>query len=558
MNVDEINHLSDTQQAELIADKFAFIQNQFEPINPSYIRIPNFSKQDIPQFKSCDVWLLLTKLSVNKSTVPGDLPPKLFKIFAPYLADPLTDILNTSLRRGEYPKIYKREISTPVPKVFPPLSVSQLRNISRLLTCDKFFEKLLASLITSDMKLKMDPLQYGNQKGIGIQHYLIDMIDKILSVLDSNNQKQSFAVISSLIDWDNAFSRQCPKLGVQSFIENGVRPGLVPLLISYFQDRQMSVKWHGVYSKPKAINGGGPQGATLSILECLSLSNYCADFVDPSERFRFIDDLTILEIVNLLTIGISSFNVKFQVPNDIPENNKFIHPENLKTQSYLDSISSWTQRKKMKINSKKSKIMIFNDSKNHTFATRLNLDNNDLEIINEVKLLGTIVTSDLKWNKNTDYLVKKANARMQLLVKAASFNPPINDLKTIYISFIRSLPEQCCVVWNSSLTEENKNNLERIQKSTMKIFFDTKYKGYRNLLNNLDMDTLENRRNKLCLEFAKKCVKNEKLKDKFPANDKSHTMRTRKSEKYKVTHARKEKYKKSAKIQMQMMLNKEK
>lgn len=53
----------------------------------------------------------------------------------------------------------------------------------------------------------------------------------------------------------------------------------------------------------------------------------------------------------------------------------------------------------MKVNSKKSKVMIFTNYKNHTFATRLKLDNNDLEIINEVNILGTIVTSDLKWTK---------------------------------------------------------------------------------------------------------------------------------------------------------------
>ena len=132
------------------------------------------------------------------------------------------------------------------------------------------------------------------------------MIDRILSTLDTNNQKKSFAVIASFIDWDNAFPRQCPKLGIESFLRNGVRPSLIPLLISFFQDRQMSVKWHNVISKPKTIIGGGPQGSTLGILEYLSQSNNCSDFVNQDDRFKFIDDLTILEIVNLLTIGNTS------------------------------------------------------------------------------------------------------------------------------------------------------------------------------------------------------------------------------------------------------------
>ena len=131
-------------------------------------------------------------------------------------------------------------------------------------------EKLLSELMISDMESKMDPSQYGNQKGILIQHYLIKMLHRILTVLDNNSRRETFAIIASLIDWNNAFPRQCPKLGVESFIKNGVRPALVPVLVNYFQDREMSVKWHGCTSVPRHIKGGGPQGATMGILEYLS------------------------------------------------------------------------------------------------------------------------------------------------------------------------------------------------------------------------------------------------------------------------------------------------
>ena len=50
------------------------------------------------------------------------------------------------------------------------------------------------------------------------------MIHRILTVLDNNSRKDIFAVVANLIDWNNAFPRQCPKLGVESFIKNGVRP----------------------------------------------------------------------------------------------------------------------------------------------------------------------------------------------------------------------------------------------------------------------------------------------------------------------------------------------
>ena len=246
------------QQAEIIAERFASIQNEYQPLHNEDIKVPQFEVTDIPQFHPSQVWFALSRLDAKKATVPGDFPARLIKQFAAYLADPLTDIFNCGLRRGEYPEIYKFEVCTPVPKSWPTQTTAQLRNISGLLNFDKIYEKLISQLIVSDMEAKLDPAQFGNQKGVSIQHYLIQMLHRILSVLDNNSKGDVFAVVANMIDWNNAFPRQCPKLGVESFMKNGVRPALIPLLINYFQDRKMSVKWHGCRSIPKDIKGGGP------------------------------------------------------------------------------------------------------------------------------------------------------------------------------------------------------------------------------------------------------------------------------------------------------------
>ena len=288
VNIDELSHFSDQIQSEIIADKFSAIPNQYDALEKDDISIPQFSAEDVPQFDAARVWLLLSKINTNKATVPGDFPPKLIKIFAAYLAEPLTDVINTSIRRGEYPDIYKFEISTPVPKNHPPETTSDMRNISGLLTFDKIFESLLSELIISDMKPNLDPAQYGNQPGISIQHYLINMIHRILTAVDKSTKSETFAVIASLIDWDNAYPRQCRKLGIESFMRNGVRLALIPVLINYFQDRKMSVKWRGCRSLPRILKRGGPQGATMGLLEFLSQSNDCADGVSESERRKVL------------------------------------------------------------------------------------------------------------------------------------------------------------------------------------------------------------------------------------------------------------------------------
>ena len=104
------------EQAEIIADKFAKIQNEYEPLQTEDISVPSFDKSEIPVFNVAKVWLALAKIDTNKSTVLGDFPAKLIKHFAAYLADPFTNIVNASIAQREYPQIYKYEISTPVPK----------------------------------------------------------------------------------------------------------------------------------------------------------------------------------------------------------------------------------------------------------------------------------------------------------------------------------------------------------------------------------------------------------------------------------------------------------
>ena len=92
---------------KIIADKFASIQNGYEALKTDDITVPPFTPDKVPQFQPGQVWLRLSNLSTNKATVPGDFPAKLIKHFAAYLAEPFTDIINTSIRRGEHPKINK-------------------------------------------------------------------------------------------------------------------------------------------------------------------------------------------------------------------------------------------------------------------------------------------------------------------------------------------------------------------------------------------------------------------------------------------------------------------
>ena len=92
------------------------------------------------------------------------------------------------------------------------------------------------------------------------------------------------------------------------------------------------------------------------------------------------------------------------------------------------------------INEKKTKTIIFNFTHNYQFTTKLSINNKDVEVIDSTRLLGTIIQKDLKWDLNTAEIVRKANARMEILRGVSSFGAPINDLRDIYELLPSSVP----------------------------------------------------------------------------------------------------------------------
>ena len=380
-------------------------------------------------------------------------------------------------------------------------------------------------------------------------------MDRVLKALDGSTKGEHTAVLCTLVDLSKAFDRQNPTLAIKSFQENGVRACLIPLLISFFEDRRMFVKWHDVISDLKTLPGGGPQGCSLGLWSFLSQTNDNPEDAVNEDIYKFVDDKSVLEVINLLSIGIASHNPKMRVPSNVMTSNIVIPAENLKTQEHLEKISDWTKRKQFKLNTKKTQNIIFNYSKNYQFSTDLKLEGDVIETVQETKLLGTIITNDLNWNRNTQSIVKQSNKRMSFLHKASRFTNNSNDLKKIYMLQVRSKLEQSAVLWHFGLTKKNRNDLERVQKSALRIILGKKYTSYSDALKMLKIEPLEDRRKLLCLKFAKNCLKVDKLRKMFPKSSTIHGMSTRNLEFYDVNRTLTERYLNSAIPQMQRLLN---
>ena len=96
-------------------------------------------------------------------------------------------------------------------------------------------------------------------------------------------------------------------------------------------------------------------------------------------------------------------------------------------------------------------------------------------------------------------------------------------------------------------------DLERIQQFATRIILKDQYINYTHALKITGLPTLKTRRNNLCLNFAKNCVKNNMTSDMFPKND--IIFNTRQHEEYSVPHAKTERLARSAIPYMARLLN---
>ena len=138
-----------------------------------------------------------------RSGVDGDIPREILIEYMVELAKPVSFMWNKILETQNYPEQWKRESTIVIPKVNPPTSKDDLRNISLTPFLSKCFEGQVVIWLWESIKHKWDPGQFGSRKGSSTAHYIIYLIDFIMTNWENNKK----AVLLLLLDWSKGFNR---------------------------------------------------------------------------------------------------------------------------------------------------------------------------------------------------------------------------------------------------------------------------------------------------------------------------------------------------------------
>ena len=184
---------------------------------------------------------------------------------------------------------------------------------------------------------------------------------------------------------------------------------------------------------------------------------------------KYIDDLSFATAIKLkenLTV-----NPDLPRPLSYHERNNFILPdEKNPMQPHFNQLQNYANENQMVINQDKSKVMIFNQGWKYDFLPHILTEGGDmLEVVEEFKLLGLVIRSDLSWQANTEQLCIKAYNQLWMLRNLKKFGVTNNELIDVYNKQCRSVMELPVPAWAPGLIGKEVKQLERVQKSALAI-----------------------------------------------------------------------------------------
>ena len=172
-------------------------------------------------------------------------------------------------------------------------------------------------------------------------------------------------------------------------------------------------------------------------------------------------------------------------------------------------VRQWSYNNLFRLHDDKCKELRIDFKKNNSIFPPIYVNRKPLEVVEEAKLLGLTITSDLKWNKHVSNIVSKCSKRLYLLVQLKRAKVPKKDIIQFYTTCIRPVLEYASAVFHYSLPHYLSEDKERVQKRANSIVYPEL--GYQASLVESGLLPLHVRRMQSCDKLFEQILDNHKL-----------------------------------------------
>ena len=417
--------------ASIINKAFLSPMRSFTPLPADYAIHPTNNATQQPELvlSNESVYKKLMKLNRSKAHGPDSIPGWVLKENADLLAEPIADILNSSYREGRLPSSWKEADFVPVPKQRPVQDINKhLRPISLTPILSKIAEEYVVDTYVKPAVLsKIDPQQFGTVPKSSTTHALISMIHSWAKSTDGNESTTRVV----LFDFRKAFDLIDHHVLARKLSSYNIPRSILCWIIDFLMDRKQRVKLsRDCFLEWEDVPAGDPQGTKLGPWLFLIMINNLS--VADTTLWKYVDDTTLAESVS---------------KNEIS--------------SRVDELVRQSEADGFQLNECKCKELRISFSRSGSTVDHITINDKQIEVVSSAKLLGVVVSDNLRWNAHVESIYKKAATCLYLLQQLKRAKVPPKDMLLFYTTCIRPVLEYACPVFDNSLAQYLSNEMER-------------------------------------------------------------------------------------------------
>ena len=393
-----------------------------------------------------EVLILLKSVDTKKAVGIDTIPPLIIKESAEVLVEPLTKLINQSIKENVFPSTAKIAAVLPFFKKDDRMLKKNYRPISILSSISKIFEKILKNQIMEYMDKLLSPYLSAYRKHYSTHHVLIRLLEEWRKALDDG-----YLVGAMLMDLSKAFDCIPHDLLIAKLQAYGFKNESLIHIYSYLKGRRQCVKINNIYSKFLTILAGIPQGSILGPILFNIFINDFYYFMENSSLHGFADDHSI----SVVSKTIESLQITLNSETDIAIN--------------------WLTSNSMIANPTKFQAIVLSKSNDNIIAD-FHINDKVIKSTDCVVLLGVTLDDRLKFSKHIGNICRKAGGQLNALFRLSKYLSS-ESKKLAVNSFIHSNFNYCPLVWHFSSFDSNKK-LENIYKRSLRFIHGNNYTGH--------------------------------------------------------------------------------
>jgi hypothetical protein len=409
-----------------------------------------------------------------------------------------------------------------------------------------------------------------------VAHYLIEVQN---AVLYNQDLEKPLATLFAAVDVSQGFNRICHNKCITRLSDMGCPGWLLKIVLSYLTGRELTVRWKGQMSNKKPLysgtgqgtilgmflfcvmfNGAGPPESIETVGKTITQTRKKRKAIEKGKK-KWVDDMSVLVPVRLSDCLVP--DTRHDIVRPVPYHSRTGHllpRQTNQMQTELDRISDYFKENYMITNQQKSKVMIFNRSTKYDVMPELTISNEqNLEVVEEMKLVGYKLRSDLRTCSNTTYIVTRAYKRMWIIRRLRALGASTQDLLRVLRTQVISVLQFAIPAWTTMLTLREESHIESVLKTGLYLVYGQRYLSYKWALQEAGMISLKDQRFNILKKFTKRCISSNKFSTWFEmnktVNDKVKTRTCQLSSTYKEVYARTKSFAKSPIPQMVTIAN---